>query len=445
MTMIRRTVPVLAVPVVAVLVLAACGASDDSTPAGTIDDVPAAPDIEEPDIEEPDIDEPAGEEPTGEVLDGDYDVIELMIDGERIDLPDDRRVTMSIDGATIGGIAACNSYGGTLRSDPVAGGGTFAVGELSWTEMGCEPDVMVVEQAFLAALQAVDSYEVADGLYLAATGAPTGFRLTRQAVVADADLVDTTWVLDTVISDGAASNSAAMAAASLVFAADGALEGSTGCRRLVGVWALDGSVLSIPDLAAVADPTAGECSSEEERLDGIVIGVVESGTTVRIDGDRLTLTAPGGEGLSYRVGAPAVSSPDDRTLELDALEELYGLDPAGGVTGPVMYARRVDGDHETMGAEVRGVLELDGDCLRLVLEGVRYPVLWPFGTSWDTITHSVVLGSGRVIPLGGEVDGGGGYVGGVSGFTDRADVIDLATECAEEPYREIAVLQSHAG
>jgi heat shock protein HslJ len=426
MTMIRRTVPAL---VVLALATAGCGSSDDSAPAATIDDVPTEPDIEEP---------------TVDVLDGDYDVIELMIDGERVELPDDRRVTMSIDGARIGGVAACNSYGGTLRTDRGAGGGTFTVGELSWTEMGCEPDVMAVEQAFLAALQAVDSYEVADGLYVAAAGTPTGFRLTRQAVVADAELVGTTWVLDTVISSGAASNSAAMATAYLVFDAAGTLEGSTGCRRLTGVWILDGSVLSTPELAAVDDPSVGVCSPEQQRLDGIVIGVVESGTTVQVDGDRLTLTAPGGEGLSYRVGDPAVFAPDDRTLDLDALEELYGLDPAGGVMGPVMYARRVDGDQETMTAEVRGELELDGDCLYMVLEGVRYPVLWPFGTAWDELTQSVVLGSGRVIPLGGEVDGGGGYLGGVSGFTDRADVIDLAAQCAEQPYREIAVLQSHA-
>ncbi len=46
----------------------------------------------------------------------------------------------------------------------------------------------------------------------------------------------------------------------------------------------------------------GECQSEVEWQDGQVVAVLEGGFTVEIDGDRLTVTTPGGEGLSYKTG-----------------------------------------------------------------------------------------------------------------------------------------------
>lgn len=271
----------------------ACGGADDQSSG----DVPAPTPGEEEPARSDDAQTPSDD---ADPLDGDWDVDELTVDGERIEIPGDRRITVSIDGDRIGGVAACNSYGGTLDSDRGDNGGTFVVGELSWTEMGCEPEVTALEQSFLHALQIVDSYEVADGLHVAAAGAATNFHLVRQPPVPDAELVGTRWVLDTYVTGDAASNMPGMDDAFLEFADDGSLTGSTGCRMLDGEWRLDGNVLQIPTLAAIDDPAAGACSPESDALDRLVVSVVESGVTVEVDGRRLTLTVPGGDGLSFR-------------------------------------------------------------------------------------------------------------------------------------------------
>lgn len=67
---------------------------------------------------------------------------------------------------------------------------------------------------------------------------------------------------------------------------------------------------------------------------------------------------------------------------------------ATGLDGPVMHhvgAYANEGED----AEVRGVVEIEGDCLYVALDevGERYPVVWPASTSWDPDT-------GRVKSLG---------------------------------------------
>lgn len=238
------------------------------------------------------------------VLDGQWNVTGLTVEGDAVELLPDWPVTFHIEGDRVGGTAACNSYGGTATVDPSADGrsGGFAVGEMSVTEMACEPaSVMDVEQAFLEAIQLVDTFSAtAQGLRLTTESSETFVDLVAVAPVPDAELTGTTWVLDTYLSGDAASNLPGMEAAFLEFAAEGTLTGSTGCRRLEGEWQLQGATLSIPILSAIDDPTAGVCAPEHDELDRLVIGVVESGVSVEIEGQRLTLTAPGGDGLSFR-------------------------------------------------------------------------------------------------------------------------------------------------
>jgi hypothetical protein len=47
----------------------------------------------------------------------------------------------------------------------------------------------------------------------------------------------------------------------------------------------------------------GECGADVEDQDGRVVSVLGDGFTVEIDGDRLTVTAAGGEGLSYKANS----------------------------------------------------------------------------------------------------------------------------------------------
>ncbi len=89
---------------------------------------------------------------------GDWIAVSGVSDGSEVVLIDGFAITISIQDDQIVGTAACNRYSGeaTIGSD-----GSFGAGELSWTEIGCEPAVLAVEQSFLASLSDVDHYGVA--------------------------------------------------------------------------------------------------------------------------------------------------------------------------------------------------------------------------------------------------------------------------------------------
>ncbi len=124
-------------------------------------------------------DDPAGEVEDSLGVEGEWLVNELIVDAARVKLDPDWPITVSVQGDEVSGTAACNGYSGVIDWSAEAGYGRFVVSDLSWTEMGCAPEVMEVEQLFLTALQAVDSYEEADGLYVGGTRLPGGFHLVR--------------------------------------------------------------------------------------------------------------------------------------------------------------------------------------------------------------------------------------------------------------------------
>ena len=97
-----------------------------------------------------------------------------------------------------------------------------------------------------------------------------------------------------------------------------------------------------------------------------------------------------------------------------------------------------------MAAEIRGVLQLEGACLYVsTADGVRYPVLWPAGTTWDELNQYVVLPGLVAIPMGNVVLGGRGFLN-VSNVERLADSVaaDRARECVDNTYDEIAVFNN---
>lgn len=126
---------------------------------------------------------------------------------------------------------------------------------------------------------------------------------------------------------------------------------------------------------------------------------------------------------------------------------IYLLTPLGrggaGVDGPVIHS----GFAFAAGGEdalIEGVVTLDGDCLYiefLDMPGVRYPAVWPHGTSWQDKPAGVVLPGGEVALLGTRVSGGGGYHSERSRIETLTnhDGTELALRCAKDPYREVAI------
>lgn len=213
--------------------------------------------------------------------------------GVAIPIPTAYPITLKIDGRTVGGISACNHYGGTLDVN----GTTIKISALSMTEMACQDDVMAAEAAYLAALPKVTT-AARDGDSLVLSGANVELRLARVEPVPNADLVGPLWALDSLISGQVVSSVLGDPTPSLRLKADGSLAVSTGCRDLTGRYVVSGSHVAITldpyDLIACAEPMG---SQDVHVLK--VIGALD-GLTVAIEGNSMTLTA-GTLGLGYRV------------------------------------------------------------------------------------------------------------------------------------------------
>lgn len=224
---------------------------------------------------------------------GAWQLTSATVDGRPLELLDEHPVTAMIDGSSIGGRSACNEYGARIEIAPDG----IAIGELGGTLMACGPDaVMALEAAYLAALRRVGALEtVGDELVL--RGPDVELRFARLPEPPTADLVDTEWILETVVAGEVASPPAGEPA-TLRLRSDGTLSGSTGCRAFEGRWLERGAEILANEL--FMDGT--ECPLELSAQDAHVVSVIGDGFVPSVDGDRLTLTDPGGDGLVYRAG-----------------------------------------------------------------------------------------------------------------------------------------------
>jgi heat shock protein HslJ len=199
------------------------------------------------------------------------------------------RITLKIDGTTAGGSAACNLYGGMIQVN----GSTVRISALSMTEMACQEDLMASEAAYLAALPGVTT-AARSGDALVLSGPGVELRYTLIPPVADANLTGTTWILDSLISgDGVSSTIGERV--TLVFAADGRLAASTGCRTVTGSYQVTDDAVQV-----MLDPyDLIGCAGDLEQQDRQILDVLSGGFAVSIVGDGLTLTA-GDQGVGYR-------------------------------------------------------------------------------------------------------------------------------------------------
>ncbi len=200
-------------------------------------------------------------------------------------------ITLTIAGASIGGSAACNGYGGRLE----ASGAGIEIRDLAWTAMACIPDeVMAAEAAYTQALPTIRVIR-RDGEQLVLEGVGVELRFDPLAAPPTADLVGTTWTLETLV-DGGVVSAPTGEPATLELRADGTFSGSTGCRPFDGQWAEAGEQLMATTFA-MGDVA---CPAELANQDSHVVSVIGDGFVPSIEGELLTLLDPGGVGLVYR-------------------------------------------------------------------------------------------------------------------------------------------------
>ena len=99
--------------------------------------------------------------------DGEWRAVSGISDGADVELVEDFDVTIGFDGDRLAGTAACNGYGGSVA---IGDDGSFAAADLSWTEIGCEPAVMAVEQAYLTSLTRFTEYQLTADLLTLRSG-----------------------------------------------------------------------------------------------------------------------------------------------------------------------------------------------------------------------------------------------------------------------------------
>jgi hypothetical protein len=134
-------------------------------------------------------------------------------------------------------------------------------------------------------------------------------------------------------------------------------------------------------------------------------------------------------GSSESAGAPQLIATSSTTAE-----------EARAIDGPVMRYPETSSTSGKLANVLQGVLQIDGDCLYLVQNGIeqRFPILWPAGTRWDGANQSVVSPVGDVMRMGDQVEGRGGYF-----YLSDVDLLagsaarNLAAKCVENG--EIAV------
>ncbi len=218
---------------------------------------------------------------------GQWHLVEGTADG--VTLPS-TGATLQLGNGEAGGVSYCNHYFGTYRLE----GDSVAFEGLGGTEMGCEPDVMAAETAYMSALGAVDTAAVeADALLL--TGNGVRLRFSPVAPVPASPLEGTHWVLETLV-EGEVASSTVGEPAVLLLDEDRTAQASTGCRSITGTWLLEDEALIIDDLLA----DGAECPADVRTQDELVSGVLGAGPQVEIEENRLTLTVRDGRALVYR-------------------------------------------------------------------------------------------------------------------------------------------------
>lgn len=223
-------------------------------------------------------------------LDGAWQLVSGTGPDGRIEAPGGHPITATFEDGKVGGRAACNSYGGSVRLTD----GRFELDELSATEMACEPAAMAAEAAYLQALLAADRVR-REPARLILTGPATELVFAPVPPVPTDELVGTRWLLETLIVGETATSTSG--AATLRLGADGELEGSTGCRDFEGSYVVRGAEVVVTQLTMLGD----ECPPATESQDELVATVVGDGFRAEVDGDVLMLK-DGRNGLMFRAG-----------------------------------------------------------------------------------------------------------------------------------------------
>lgn len=227
-------------------------------------------------------------------LQGSWQLTSGIVDGEEIAMIDGHPITITFEEDRVGGTAACNSYGGTFSLS----GSDITISDLSMTDMGCFPEeLMQTEAVYLEALTRIGRVALDGELTLSGDGV----ELVLEALepVPDAGLTNTVWVLDGLVRGASVSTPVMDTRATVEFFTDESMLGDTGCRPFSGGYTISGAEVAVTELAS----DGHQCEPDLADQDSLVLSVLGDGFRVEIEGDRLTLSSQGNEGLIFVAGS----------------------------------------------------------------------------------------------------------------------------------------------
>jgi heat shock protein HslJ len=211
-----------------------------------------------------------------------------LVEGTRI------RLSFDEDGR-VSAHAGCNHMGGVGRLDA----GTLVVTELATTEMGCPGGLHEQDEWIAEVLTSGPTMGLA-GDVLTLTGATTTITLLdREVADPDRPLVGTAWVIDSIITGDAVSSVPSDEPAVFSIDSSGAFHATTGC---VG-GQVRGQVEIAGDRVILTVTDELPCAGAGNGLDEAVRAILQGELTYEITASRLTLTAPGGDGLGMQADA----------------------------------------------------------------------------------------------------------------------------------------------
>lgn len=215
--------------------------------------------------------------------------------GEPRPLVADTRISIEFEGATVRWDAGCNLFGAAYRID--AGRLVFTEG-YGGTAMGCLPQPRADQDEWLASLMAAEPGLALGRDTLTVSSDHTVIVLVDEdSATTDAELVGTTWTLDTIVEGDTASSVPTGVSATLVFGADGSVVGTDDCNGYGGRYSVEGDVLVV---VPAEDSTAPRCSEAGRLVESAGRATLAGEVGWAIEGDRLTLEGPDGHGLVYR-------------------------------------------------------------------------------------------------------------------------------------------------
>ncbi len=226
-------------------------------------------------------------------VEGAWQMTTGTVDGQPIPAPESHPITITFQGDQVSGTASCNGYGGTFQID----GSSISIGELAMTEMACSPEeTMEAEAMFSDAITRVDTVSLDGTLTLSADGVEMVFE--KLEPVPEEELTGTRWILDGLIRGDAVTSPVAGSEAFIELSTDGSVTGDTGCRPFSGQYIIEGAEVLMPELAA----DGHECEPDFADQDNLFFSVVGDGFRVEIEGNRLTMSSRGAEGLTFVAG-----------------------------------------------------------------------------------------------------------------------------------------------